>query len=120
MCMFYQFLTEYRQFFKEDNPDIDTKGYKDFLAVIDGQQRLTSLYIGLKGSYAYKLPRKWWYNNEENLPTRHLYLNLSQALPDENERQRLSAADSERMRIAAAELAAVGSASRHRSHCQPR
>jgi len=84
---FYQFLTEYRQFFKEDNPDIDTKGYKKFLAVIDGQQRLTSLYIGLKGSYAYKLPRKWWYNNEENLPTRHLYLNLSKELPDENERQ---------------------------------
>lgn len=84
---FYQFLTEYRQFFKEDNPDIDTKGYKDFKAVIDGQQRLTSIYIGLKGSYAYKLPRKWWYDNEENIPTRHLYLNLSNPLPEENERQ---------------------------------
>lgn len=84
---FYQFLTEYRQFFKEDNPDIDTKGYKDFNAVIDGQQRLTSLYIGLKGSYAYKLARKWWSNTEENIPTRHLYLNLVNPLPDENERQ---------------------------------
>lgn len=84
---FYQFLTEYRQFFKEDNPDIDTKGYKDFKAVIDGQQRLTSLYIGLKGSYAYKLSRKWWYDSEENIPTRHLYLNLSNPLSDENERQ---------------------------------
>lgn len=84
---FYQFLTEYRQFFKEDNPDIDTKGYKDFKAIIDGQQRLTSLYIGLKGSYAYKLPRKWWEDKEENIPTRYLYLNLSRPLPDENERQ---------------------------------
>lgn len=84
---FYQFLTEYRQFFKEDNHEIDTKGNKDFKAVIDGQQRLTSLYIGLKGSYAYKLPRKWWYDNEENIPTRHLYLNLSNPLPDENDRQ---------------------------------
>lgn len=84
---FYQFLTEYRQFFKENNPDMDTKGYKDFKAVIDGQQRFTSLYIGLKGSYAYKLPRKWWYNNEENIPTRHLYLNLSAPLPEDNERQ---------------------------------
>jgi len=84
---FYQFLTEYRQFFKEDNPDIDTKGYKDFYAVIDGQQRLTSIYIGLKGSYAYKLPRKWLYNTEEAMPTRHLYLNLSNPLPEENERQ---------------------------------
>lgn len=84
---FYQFLTEYREFFKEDNPDIDTKGYKDFFAIIDGQQRLTSLYIGLKGSYAYKMPRKWWYDTEENLPTRYLYLNLSNPLPEENERQ---------------------------------
>jgi uncharacterized protein with ParB-like and HNH nuclease domain len=84
---FYQFLTEYRKFFKEDNPDIDTKGYKDFYAIIDGQQRLTSIYIGLKGSYAYKLPRKWWCDNEENMPTRHLYLNLSTPLKEDNERQ---------------------------------
>ena len=84
---FYQFLTEYRHFFKEDNPDIDTKGYKDFYAIIDGQQRLTSIYIGLKGSYAYKLPRKFWKDTEDAMPTRHLYLNLSEALPEENERQ---------------------------------
>ena len=84
---FYQFLIEYREFFKEDNPDIDTKGYKDFFAVIDGQQRLTSIYIGLKGSYAYKLPRKWWCDTEENLPTRHLYINLTKELPEENDRQ---------------------------------
>lgn len=86
---FYEFLTSYRQLFREDNTDFDTKSHKDFKAIIDGQQRLTSLYIGLKGSYAYKLPRKWWYDNEENIPTRFLYLNLSTALPDENERQML-------------------------------
>ena len=84
---FYKFLSEYRQFFKENNIVINTKGYKDFYAIIDGQQRLTSLYIGLKGSYAYKLSRKWWSDNEANLPTRHLYLNLSNPLPEENERQ---------------------------------
>lgn len=83
---FYQFLTEYRQFFKEDNIDIDTKGNKDFYAIIDGQQRLTSLYLGLKGSYAYKMPRKWWKDNEECLPTRRLYLNLISPVRDE-ERQ---------------------------------
>lgn len=79
---FYQFLTEYRQFFKEDNIDIDTKGNKDFYAIIDGQQRLTSLYIGLKGSYAYKMPRKWWRDDEECLPTRKLYLNLKSPVRD--------------------------------------
>ena len=73
---FYKFLNSYREFFQEDNPDINTSGIGDFYAVIDGQQRLTSLYIGLKGSYAYKLPRLWWIDNEENIPTRHLYLDL--------------------------------------------
>ena len=39
---FYEFLTSYRAFFSEDNKDIDTKGFEDFIAVIDGQQRLTA------------------------------------------------------------------------------
>lgn len=84
---FYQFLTEYRQFFKEDNIDIDTKAFLDFYAVIDGQQRLTSIYLGLKGSYAYKMPRAWWKDDEKSLPTRHLYVNIASPLPDEDERQ---------------------------------
>ena len=77
---FYEFLKEYRAFFKDENPYISTKGYSDFMAVIDGQQRLTSLYLGLKGTYAYKMPRKWWKDNEECLPTRRLYINLSSQL----------------------------------------
>lgn len=83
---FYEFLTSYRAFFSEDNKDIDTKGFEDFIAVIDGQQRLTALYIGLKGTYAYKMPRKWWRDDEECLPTRRLYINIVAPLPDENER----------------------------------
>ena len=83
---FYEFLKKYRSFFAENNTDIDTKGFGDFIAVIDGQQRLTALYIGLKGSYAYKIPRKWWKDNEECLPTRYLYLNLAEPLEEENER----------------------------------
>ena len=74
---FYQFLNAYRDFFKVDNPDFDAINKESFYAVIDGQQRLTSLYIGLKGTYAYKMPRKWWVDNEDALPTRRLYLNLS-------------------------------------------
>lgn len=81
---FYEFLTEYRQFFKEDNIDIDTTGNQDFYAIIDGQQRLTSLYLGLKGSYAYKMPRKWWRDDEECLPTRKLYLNLMAPVHDDS------------------------------------
>lgn len=37
---FYEFITRYREFFSENNRDIDTKGVPDFDAVIDGQQTL--------------------------------------------------------------------------------
>lgn len=84
---FYEFLKKYRQKYNELNPDFETKGYNDFHAVIDGQQRLTSIYIGLKGSYAYKEYKKWWRDDEECLPTRHLYLDLSAEMPDENDKK---------------------------------
>ena len=51
--------------------------------MLDGQQRLTALNIGLRGSYAYKLPRKRW-SNPDAFPTRHLYLNIL-AEAEENE-----------------------------------
>ena len=48
---------------------------EEIFAILDGQQRLTSLYIGLKGSYAEKLAHKRW-NNENAYPEKKLYLNL--------------------------------------------
>lgn len=84
---FYSFLTDYCQRFKESNDYVPTKGeFKDFKAVIDGQQRLTSIYIGLKGSYAYKQPRVWWPNtrNDQALPPRRLYLNLAAGVEAED------------------------------------
>lgn len=82
---FYQFLSRYCERFGENNPDFDTKGHGDFHAVIDGQQRLTSLYIGLKGTYAYKISRRWWpkYQDDSVLPPRRLYLNLAAPLEEE-------------------------------------
>lgn len=85
---FYQFLERFVERFGEDNPDFNTKGHGAFHAIIDGQQRLTSLYLGLKGTYAYKMPRKWWplTPDEDALPTRRLYLNISSRLNEaENE-----------------------------------
>ena len=84
---FYEFLKYYRQRYNELNPEFVTVGYRDFHAVIDGQQRLTSIYIGLKGSYAYKESRKWWRDDEECLPTRQLYLDISGEMPEENEKK---------------------------------
>jgi len=89
---YYQFLERYCERFEENNPDFDTKGHGDFFAVIDGQQRLTSLYIGLKGTYAYKLPRKWWpkSRDESILPPRKLYLNLLSPLAEEENEQMMN------------------------------
>lgn len=87
---FYEFLTKYVERFAENNPDFDTKGSGEFYAVIDGQQRLTSLYIGLKGTYAIKNHRKRWPKAYDPavLPPRRLYLNLAVALdPERNEDQ---------------------------------
>ncbi len=82
---FYKFLSAYREFFQVNNPDFDAIGCPDFFAVIDGQQRLTSLYLGLKGTYAYKMPRKWWADNEDALPTRRLYLNLNSGVSNDSD-----------------------------------
>ena len=89
---FYQFLEQYCERFEENNPGFDTKGHGDFYAVIDGQQRLTSLYIGLKGTYAYKLPRKWWPKTKDDsiLPPRKLYLNLTAALEEEDNEEMMT------------------------------
>jgi len=73
---YYEVLREFRERFRTHNPEFNTQGHYDFEAVLDGQQRLTALYIGLKGTYAYKLPRVWWEDNEYALPTRKLYLNV--------------------------------------------
>ena len=83
---FYQFLEKYCEWFAEDNPDFSTTGNGNFQAVIDGQQRLTSIYIGLKGTYAYKLSRKRWPKTQDEtiFPPRKLYLNLSEGLVEEN------------------------------------
>src|SRR5690606_246698 len=44
---FYAFLDYYCQRFHEENPLVATHAsFKNFRAIIDGQQRLTSLYIG--------------------------------------------------------------------------
>ncbi len=79
---FYEFLKEYCERFKEENPPAITYSSLDFKAIIDGQQRLTSLYIGLCGTYAYKRDRKWWpkYQDNKILPPRKLYLDLKNPL----------------------------------------
>jgi uncharacterized protein with ParB-like and HNH nuclease domain len=82
---YYEFLREFREWYRTHNPEFNTDGFGDFYAVLDGQQRLTAIYIGLKGSYAYKKPRVWWEDSERVLPTRKLYLNINAKAPEDEE-----------------------------------
>ncbi len=82
---FYKFISEYRERYKTHNEEISTNGINSFNAVLDGQQRLTSLYLGLKGSYAYKEYRRKWEDTEWSIPTRQLYLNITSELINEED-----------------------------------
>ena len=87
---FYKFLSEYVEFHGDVPQYLNTTGYKNFYAVIDGQQRLTSLYLGLKGSYACKLKykQKGDGSTKKNFPERHLYIDILNDLnPEKNDRQ---------------------------------
>ena len=72
---FYGFLKDYSAFDQRHNPVVDIPNDQPRVAVLDGQQRLTSLNIGLRGSYAYKT-KNAWSNKVSSYPIRRLYLNL--------------------------------------------
>lgn len=80
---FYEFLRNYHEKTGTHNKKVDLKGSDGVTAVLDGQQRLTSIYIGLKWSYAYRLKYKQK-KNDNAYPTRYLYLNLLEDAKDES------------------------------------
>jgi len=60
---------------KPHNVKVDL-GYKDrIMGILDGQQRITSLVIGLMGSYREKIAWKRW-SNPDAFPIKRLYMNL--------------------------------------------
>lgn len=73
---FYEFLREYHERDSFHNPKANLVGDAGITAVLDGQQRLTSLYIGLHGSHA---ERKKYarVGSDSAYPRKRLYLNLS-------------------------------------------
>lgn len=79
---FYEFLTHFHE---RDNPYADkatVQAGAGTIAVLDGQQRLTSLNIALYGSYAEK--KKYaWRNSTDAFPRKELYLNLAEDPADE-------------------------------------
>ena len=75
---FYEFMTRYHQLSNRHlkRHEITTK--KPLIGVLDGQQRLTALNLGLRGSYAERLPRRWA-NIQSNYPETFLYLCIDKA-----------------------------------------
>ncbi|WP_174850548.1 DUF262 domain-containing protein [Streptococcus suis] len=83
---YYSFLRKYQQRFAVENELIQkTASDSDFFAVIDGQQRLNSLYIGLKGSYTVKKPHRQWINKSDHFDEKFLYLDLSSKFERESD-----------------------------------
>lgn len=72
---FYDFMKDFHERDSTHNVKADLSNDEDITAILDGQQRLTSLYIALRGTYAKKLP---YYRRESShaFPRKKLYLNL--------------------------------------------
>jgi len=79
---FYRFMDHFHERDYRHNEPIELVGSNSVTAVLDGQQRLTALNLGLKGWYANKMPYYRW-NSDYAFPTKRLYLNLLNP-PEEN------------------------------------
>lgn len=78
---YYEFLRSYIESHLTHNvPLVGCESKDSFLAVLDGQQRLTSLYLGLCGTFAYHTKYLSKNNNSRSYPPRRLYLNLSKVV----------------------------------------
>lgn len=80
---FYEFMTDYHELNNRHLKKHTLGSMRKLTGVLDGQQRLTALNIGLRGSYADRIPRTWA-NNPVNYPKTYLYLRLDKPA-EENE-----------------------------------
>ena len=79
---FYDFIKDYN-FYGEDPRSFAEFKKAPHMAVLDGQQRITSFYIGLKGSYIPKSNKRGRKSNKD-LKLKKLYLNLLKINADDN------------------------------------
>lgn len=80
----YKFIENYdERKTHNDKVNIEQINADDLSIVLDGQQRLTSLYIGLKGTRTLKKPKAWW-DNPNAFEEKQLYINLRYQPQEEN------------------------------------
>lgn len=84
---FYDFLQYFRPPHHTHNEFFETKGLNVFEAILDGQQRLTSLYLALFGHYDIgKNYTQWKNKNEEKFFKKcHFYFNLNSSRENNEE-----------------------------------
>jgi uncharacterized protein with ParB-like and HNH nuclease domain len=73
---FYKFIQDFHERDNAVNQVAPEPDLRDaFIGVLDGQQRLNSMYVALQGSYAAKRRHGRW-NDDKAFPRKMLYLNL--------------------------------------------
>lgn len=72
---FYEFLRNYHEKDNRHNRKAELSNDEDIIALLDGQQRMTSMYVALTGTYAKKMPYYKW-SSSHAFPAKRLYLNL--------------------------------------------
>ena len=80
---FFDFVLDYHQRKKPHCPPLPVMPDRELTAVLDGQQRLTALNVGLRGSIARKLRYKRW-ASPDAFPSTKLYLDVLWQ-PDEDD-----------------------------------
>lgn len=80
---FYKFIRTYNKNKATHNEKAHISAEDDIVAILDGQQRFTSFYMGLSGTYTEKVPKNRR-ENENKSPEQKLYLNLL-GQPEETE-----------------------------------
>lgn len=81
---FYGFVQIYHERDASHCPELGILPNRELTAVLDGQQRLTALNIGLRGSMAIKEPNKWR-SNPNAFPRKTLHLDLLAAENDDED-----------------------------------
>ena len=81
---FYEFMRRYHERDAKTCRELPALGDRQVTAVLDGQQRLTALNIGLSGSRAMKLPHKRR-SNDEAFPETYLHLDLLAEASDQED-----------------------------------
>lgn len=84
----YEFIKDYHERDMYKNPAAPQpfsvgSGDETIWAVLDGQQRFTSLYMALQGSTSRKVPKKRW-KNDDAFPKKELYFDLHSEKTDDD------------------------------------